>query len=273
MTAPAISTRAAIGAPRWPAFRVVEYCARVYRRNWRGTMFFTFFGPILFLGSMGMGLGAFVDSGVAADRALGGVPYAMFIAPGLLAATAMQAASFETTYPIMGRFRWNRVYHAMLATPIDVPSIVAGQLLWIGIRLTLITGAFFVVMTAFGLVASPLGLLAVVAGLMTGLAFAAPIMAFTATRRTDEGFSTIFRFVVIPLYLFSGTFFPVEQLPQPIQVAAWLTPTYHGVALARDLTLGRAEPVFIVLHLAVLAFVIGIGVVAALITFRRALRD
>jgi lipooligosaccharide transport system permease protein len=108
---------------------------------------------------------------------------------------------------------------------------------------------------------------------LTGLSFAAPIMAFTATRRTDEGFSTIFRFVVIPLYLFSGTFFPVEQMPQPIQIVAAVTPTYHGVALARDFTLGRAEPAFVVLHVGVLALVIAIGVIAALITFRRALRD
>jgi lipooligosaccharide transport system permease protein len=272
MTASAIAHPAA-RPPRLAVLRVVEYCAIVYRRNWRGTMFLTFFGPVLFLTSMGAGLGSFVDAGPTSGRTLGGVPYAMFLAPGLLAATAMQAASFETTYPIMARFRWNRVYHAMLATPIDVASIVIGQLTWVGLRLTLITGVFFLVMIAFGLVSSPLAVVAVVAGVLTGLAFAAPIMAFTATRRTDEGFSTIFRFVIMPLYLFSGTFFPVEQLPEFLRPVAWLTPTYHGVAAARDITLGRADPLFLVIHLSFLLVVIALGVFAALITFRRALRD
>jgi lipooligosaccharide transport system permease protein len=278
MTVPAIATpgvpsRSGTGPPRFPALRVVEYCARVYRRNWRGTMFMTFFSPVLFLTAMGAGLGSFVDSGSAAARTLGGVPYAMFLAPGLLAASAMQVGSFETTYPIMARFRWNRVYHAMLTTPIGVRSIVFGQVGWIALRLTLITGVFLTVMIVFGLVSSPLGVLAVVAGVMTGLSFAAPIMAFTATRRTDEGFSTIFRFVVIPLYLFSGTFFPLEQLPGPLATLAWLTPTAHGVALARDLTLGRAEVFTSVAHAGFLALVIAIGVAAALVTFRRALRE
>jgi lipooligosaccharide transport system permease protein len=273
ITTPSAPTRPGGGPPRFPALRVVEYCARVYRRNWRGTMFMTFFSPVLFLTAMGAGLGSFVDSGDAAARTLGGVPYAMFLAPGLLAASAMQIGSFETTYPIMARFRWNRVYHAMLSTPIGVGSIVLGQVGWIALRLTLITGVFLAVMVAFGLVAGPLGLLAIIPGVMTGLSFATPIMAFTATRRTDEGFSTIFRFVVIPLYLFSGTFFPLEQLPDPLQVLAWLTPTAHGVALARDLTLGRAELIVSLAHAGFLALVIGIGLVAAVVTFRRALRE
>jgi lipooligosaccharide transport system permease protein len=272
MTAPAIA-RPSAGPPRLPALRVVEYCARVYRRNWRGTMFVTFFGPVLFLTSMGSGLGSFVDAGPSSASALGGVPYAVFLAPGLLAATAMQTGSFETTYPIMARFRWNRVYHSMLATPIDVPSIVVGQLAWIAIRLTVIAGVFFLVMTLFGLVASPWAPLAIVAAVLTGLSFAAPIMAFTATRRTDEGFSTIFRFIVIPLYLFSGTFFPIEQLPPLVQPLAWLTPTYHGVAMARDFALGQAQPEFVALHTGFLVVVIAIGMTAALVTFRRALRD
>jgi lipooligosaccharide transport system permease protein len=272
MTAPSIAIPVA-RAPRFAALRVMEYCARVYRRNWRGTMFMTFLGPVLFLAAMGSGLGSFVDTGAAAARTLGGVPYAMFLAPGLLAASAMQTASFETTYPIMGRFRWNRVYHAMLATPISVRDIVFGQVGWIGVRMCIVAGAFFVVMVGFGLVVSPTGILAVAAAVLTGLAFASPIMAFTATRRTDEQFSTIFRFIVLPLYLFSGTFFPVEQLPAPLQALAWLTPTYHGAALARDLVLGRAEILLVAVHAGFLVAVIGVGVAAALVTFRRALRD
>ncbi len=195
------------------AARVFEYNARVYRRNWRGTLFVTFVGPMLFLASMGFGLGRFVDQGQNAAGALGGVTYAMFLAPALLAAQAMQTAGFESTYPIMGRIVWDKIYHGMLATPITVSGIVLGQLAWIAVRLFIVTGAFFLVMTAFGIVRSPLGVLAVPVAVLTGLAFSAPIVAFTATQRNDQGFNAIFRFGITPLFLFSGTFFPIDQLP------------------------------------------------------------
>ncbi len=257
---------------RLSALRVIEYCALVYRHTWRGTLFLTFLSPALFLTAIGSGLGSFVDAGQGTRDTIGGVSYAAFLAPGLLAATGMQTASFESTYQIMARFRWNRVYHAMLATPIGVSSIVFGQLAWIAVRLTLVAGAFFGVMVAFDL-ASPAAVPAVIAAVLTGLAFAAPIVAYTATQRTDSGFSGIFRFIVTPLYLFSGTFFPIEQLPTALQPIAWLTPTYHGVALARDVTLGRAELGPALLHVALLAAFIVAGTLAALVTFRRALRE
>lgn len=257
---------------RLSVLRVVEYCARVYRRNWRGTLFLTFLSPVLFLTAMGSGLGSFVDAGQGDRSMIGGVGYAAFLAPGLLAAAGMQTASFESTYQIMARFRWNRVYHAMLATPVDVSSVVVGQLAWIAVRLALVAGVFFGVMVTFGL-ASPSAIMAVVAAVLTGLAFAAPIIAFTATQRSDSGFSSIFRFVVTPLYLFSGTFFPIDQLPGFLQVVALLTPTYHGVALARDIVLMRADLMQSVLHVAVLGAFIVAGTLAALATFQRALRE
>lgn len=248
--------------------RVLEYCARVYRRSWRGTLFVTFLAPILFLGAMGFGLGSFVDRSGGLP---GGVPYASFLAPGLLAAQGMQTAAFESTYPIMGRIVWDRIYAAMLATPIGVRDIVLGQFAWIGVRLLLVTSVFFGVMVTFGLARSPIAVLAIGAATLTGLAFAAPIMAFTATQRNDQGFNAIFRFGITPLFLFSGTFFPVERLPTVLQPIAWLTPTYHGVALARDLSLGTATLPGVLVHLAVLVAVAGVGLGAALVTFRRAL--
>jgi len=261
----------AIGA----ALAVLEYCARVYRRNWRGTMFMTFFSPILFLGAMGFGLGSFVDQASATGGTsdmLGGVAYAVFLAPGLLAVTCMQTGTFEATYPVMGRLTWDKVYHAMLATPVSVPEIVAGQIGWFAIRLSLVASAYYVVMLAFGLViGGPLTLLIIPVGVLTGLSFAGPIAAFAATQQNDDGFSMIFRFVVVPLFLFSGTFFPISQLPGFLQVIAWLTPTFHGVALARELSLGTIEVLPGVVHLGVLlAYVLG-GTAAALVTFRRAL--
>jgi len=259
------------------ALAVLEYCARVYRRNWRGTMFMTFFSPVLFLGAMGFGLGGYVDaSAEGGGSAIGGVigvaSYAAFLAPGLLAATCMQTGAFEATYPIMGRIVWDKVYHAMLATPITVRDIIAGQVGWFAIRLTIVASGYFVVMLAFGLIhGGPLAILVVPVGVLTGLCFATLIAAFAATQRSDNGFSVIFRFLITPIFLFSGTFFPIEQLPEVLRPVALVTPTYHGVALTRDLTLGTAQAGPAVVHLAFLLVVVVVGLAACSITFRRAL--
>ncbi len=249
--------------------RVLEYNWMTYRRTWRGTLFFTFVQPVLFLAGLGLGLGGFVDR--SGTGALEGVRYVAFLAPGLLAAQAMQMASFESTYPILGSIVWRRTYHAMLATPLRVREVLAGQLGWIAFRLAVGSVAFLLVIMLFGAVQSPLAALAAPVAILTGLAFAAPIMAFSATLRTDEWFSAIFRFGITPLFLFSGTFFPIAQLPDVIEPIAYLTPLYHGVALARDLSLGRADLLAAVLHLAVLFAYFAAGVGAASITFRRRL--
>ena len=252
------------------AAHVFEYNARVYRRIWRGTLFLTFLAPMLFLGSMGFGLGSFVDASGAGAQ-MGGLPYAVFLAPGLLAAQAMQTAGFESTYPIMGRIVWDKTYHAMLATPIRTADIVFGQLGWIAARLALVTGVFFAVMVLFGLVIAPTGILAWPAAVLTGMAFACPIVAFTTTQRNDDGFNFIFRFIITPLFLFSGTFFPVDELPRAIQWIAWLTPTFHGVELTRGATTGTLDPATSLIHVAALLVYIVAGTVAALFLIRRAL--
>ena len=252
------------------ARQVFEYKALVYRRVWRGSVFSTFLSPVLFLAAMGIGLGSFVDGGNAI-ASLGGVPYAVFLAPGLLAAQGMQTAASESTWTIMGGFVWDRTFHGMYATPVSAAGIVAGQLAWVTARLTMVATAFFLVMVAFGFVASPLGVLGIGASVLTGLAFAAPITAFAAGQRNDQAFNVIFRFFITPLFLFSGTFFPIEQLPIVIRPIAWLSPSWHGVELARGLALGGLDPLGAIVHLGVLGAYIAVGVAAALITFRRAL--
>jgi lipooligosaccharide transport system permease protein len=240
-----------------------------YRHIWRGGIVLFFLSPILFLAAMGFGLGGFVDR--ANPGALAGLSYATFLAPGLLAAQAMQTASFESTYPIMGRIVWNRIYHGILATPLSVHDIIIGEFGWIATRLALGSTIFFGVMVAFGLVSSPFAILGIPAAVLTGLAFAGPIVAFTGTQRTDNGFNGIFRFIITPLFLFSGTFFPISQLPSFLQPVAWVTPLFHGVSLTRGLSLGTLDPAAGLLHVAVLvAFGLG-GVVVAGVTFRRAL--
>jgi lipooligosaccharide transport system permease protein len=252
------------------ALRVLEYNLMSYRRIWRGTLFSTFLSPILFLAALGIGLGSFVDR--SGGEVLGAVSYAAFLAPGLLAGQAMQTAGFESTYPIMGSIIWDRTYHGMLATPITVPSIVFGQLAWLAIRLTLVATVFFGVMVAFGLVSSPLGVLSIPVTVLTGLAFGAPIMAYAATQKNDQGFSALFRFGLTPMFLFSGTFFPIEQLPSQLQIVAEVLPLHHGVALARHLVIGdEADRSNQLAHLIVLCAYVVVGTAVALYTFRRTL--
>jgi lipooligosaccharide transport system permease protein len=250
------------------ALRVFEHHLTVYRRTWKGSVFMSFVSPVLFLAAMGLGLGSLISRGPV--RAVDGVAYLVFIAPGLLAASAMQSAYVETTYPIMARIQWERTYEGMLATPIAVLDVLAGEFGWLAFRLALGSGAFFLVMLLFGTIHTALGLLAIVAAVLTGLAFAAPILAWTATRRTDQSFALIGRFLITPLFLLGGVFFPLHQLPQLVQGIAWLTPLAHGVALARGLSLGVLAP-SAGIHLAVLLLYAGIGIVAARITLQRRL--
>ena len=182
-----------------PAVSVLERYARVYRRTWRGGIVITLVSPVLFLLSMGVGLGSFVDKG-GGGTALDGVSYLAFLAPGLMAAQAMQTAANETTFPVMAGIVWDKTYEAMLATPIRVADLLAGHLGWVTLRLLMVTTAYCAVMIAFGAPRSPLVVLAIPCAVLLGLAFAGPIMAFSATRRNDAGFNALFRFVITPLF-------------------------------------------------------------------------
>jgi lipooligosaccharide transport system permease protein len=241
--------------------RVFEHRYFTYRRTFRASIFSSFLTPVLFLTAMGVGLGGYVDS--STNQALGGVSYIAFLAPGLLVATCMQAAAFEATFPIMAGLVWSRVFHAMYATPLTSRDVALGNLTWIGARLVLIATVFTVVIVAFGAATSPLIVLAIPVAVLTGLAFAAPIAAFSATQRTPDRFAALFRFVVMPLFIFSGTFFPVEGLPPVVQPLAWLTPLYHGGVLARGLSLGTlgTKPTveLAIVHLAILLAFIVVG--------------
>ena len=260
-----------------PAARVLAHELLVYRRVWRGSLFSSFLSPVLFLAAMGLGLGSLVDAGGGAGAggatgaALAGVSYLTFLAPGLLAATAMQTAAGESTFPVMAGLVWVKSFHGMIATPIQPADVVVGKLTYIGLRLLLVVGVFFLVTVIFGAVTGPGAVLAVPAALLTGLAFAAPIAAYSATQRDANGFNALFRFGVIPLFLFSGTFFPIEQLPGILQAIARVTPLWQGVDLCRSLALGTAEPVLTLVHVAYLGTMTALGVAAAFVTFRRRL--
>jgi lipooligosaccharide transport system permease protein len=250
------------------AIRVLEHNLIVYRRTWKGSVFMSFVSPILFLAAMGVGLGSLISHGPG--RTVDGVSYLVFLAPGLLVATAMQSGYVETTFPIMARIQWERTYEGMLATPLRTLDLLAGEFGWLALRLGLGSVAFFLAMLLFGTVHSPLAVLAILVAVLTGLAFAAPILAWTATRRTAESFALIGRLLITPLFLLGGVFFPIHQLPQLVQGIAWLTPLAHGVALARSLSIG-VVPSSAGIHLAVLLVYAAAGVVAARITLQRRL--
>ncbi len=213
------------------ALRVVQRNALVYRRVWRGSVFFSFLQPTLYLLAMGVGLGAMVDRGGAVLP--GGLPFLTFLGPGLLAAACMQTATFESGYPILGKMTWQRNYEALNATPMRIVDIVLGELTWIALRLFTVAAAFTAVLAAFGVVTDARALVAVPAAVLTGLAFSAPIMAYAATLRNGANFNVLWRFIITPLFLFSGVFFPVGRLPHPLQAVAAFTPLYHGVQLVR----------------------------------------
>jgi lipooligosaccharide transport system permease protein len=252
------------------SLRAMAYWNLVGKRTWRGQVVSTVLAPILFLGAMGLGLGSYVDDG-GSSASLGGVDYLAFLAPGLLAASAMQAGAMAAMYPVMGAIKWIRTYDAMLATPLRVVDVVLGHLAHMAVRLVLTSAIFIVVMTAFGATESGWVVLTLPAAVLTGMAFATPLTAFSATREKDGAFAGVTRFVIMPMFLFSGTFFPITQLPAGIRWIAYLTPLWHGVALCRTLALGTATPWGTALHVAVLTALTVAGTYAALVAFRRRL--
>jgi lipooligosaccharide transport system permease protein len=216
--------------------RVVEGYARAYRRTWKGTAATTFVSPVLFLAAMGLGLGALVDRGSA--TAVPAETYLAFLAPGLLAATAMQTAATDTTWPVMAGIKWLKTYHAALATPVSPRDLVAGHLGWVLLRVAFAAVVFAAVMVVFG-ATGPLGAaLAVLPATLTGLAVASLVTAFTASRQNEYALASLHRFGIMPLYLFSGTFFPLDRVPEALHPVAYMSPLWHGVELTRAAALG-----------------------------------
>jgi lipooligosaccharide transport system permease protein len=248
-----------------------EHQVLLYRRTWRASVFASFVQPVLFLLAMGIGLGSFVDR--AGADVLRGVPYLQFLAPALLASTVMQGSAFEATFPVLAGFRWTRRYHAMYATPLTPAAIAFGQIAWIATRATIVGSIFALVILVLGAARSWQILLAIPVGTLTALAFAGPIASYMSTQRDTTAFNSIWRFGITPLFLFSGTFFPIEQLPEQIRPIAWLLPLWHGVDLSRALSLGTIgdDAPRMLAHLAILGTAAVIGMVAMFVMFRRQL--
>jgi lipooligosaccharide transport system permease protein len=213
--------------------RVVESELLAYRRTWRGTVISSFVNPVLFLSALGLSLGTLVD---ASPNDLA-VPYLTFVATGLMAATAMQGGAGDGSFPVMAGIKWRKEFHGAITTPLDPGDIVVGRFYWGAIRLTFMLVVFAVISVLFGALEIGHALLAVPPAVLTGLAFQTVVTAYTVTREDEISLSTLFRFGIIPLFLFSGTFFPISQLPDFLQRVAYATPLFHGVELVRKIAL------------------------------------
>jgi lipooligosaccharide transport system permease protein len=247
---------------------VTAWHALSFRRTWRATITTAFLNPIFFLLSVGVLLGKLVDR---SGSALGGLSYIEFVAPGLLAVVAMQVGTNEAMYPIMAGIRWLRTYHAVVSTPVRVAELVLGTLGWAALRIFVAAVIFTAVAAAGGAFESPLVALAPLAALLCGLAFFAPISIVGAGSEEDFWFPTISRFVIVPMFLFAGTFFPVSQLPNWLQPIAWATPLWHGSSLCRDLATGNVDALPAIAHVGYLAALVVIGVVGSIKVHQRRL--
>jgi lipooligosaccharide transport system permease protein len=232
--------------------RQADYWATVWARTWRGSVISSFVSPLLYVVAMGVLLGGFVDA--EPSELEGASSYLAFVVPGLIAAHAMQTAVGETTWPVMAMIKWQRIYDSMLATPLEVRHLVAANLASVVARLVVTCGVFTVVLAPFGVYESWWGpFLAFFSQVLCGTAFAALVYAFTTRNRSEQGFGVLYRLGVFPLFLFSGAFFPIDNLGE---VGAWiarLTPLWHGVNLSRMFALDTVTWWVAVVNVTVLA--------------------
>lgn len=230
-------------APAHPiagAGRLADYWATVYRRTWKGSAVSSFVNPFFYVLAMGVLLGGFIEGDPAELE--GATSYLAFIAPGLLAAQAMITVFGEVTYPVMSMVKWSKSYYGMIASPLSVREVILAQLGFVTLRAGLSCAVFMLVMAPFGVFESVAGaLLAFPVQLLVGLAFATPIYAFTAGLRNEAAFALLYRLGMIPLFLFSGAFFPLANLDPWMEALAKATPLWHGVDLTRMLTLGQVD--------------------------------
>lgn len=253
------------------SFRVWESNLAVYKRIWRSHLMGSVLQPFLYLLGMGIGVGALVDQRAQSADVLGGVSYLAFLAPALIATTAMMVLAQEGMWPVMDGFEWSNAYRSMYATPLDPGDIAAGTALWQATRGLIAAGGVALALLLFddtrtwGLVP------AIAFGVLTGLAVSLPITAWSASRQAGEqSFPAILRFGIVPMFLFAGAFYPIDQLPAWIRPVAYATPLYHGVELCRDAVVGRLELADLI-HVGVLVGFALVGLLAARRVFARRL--
>jgi lipooligosaccharide transport system permease protein len=250
MTALPLTSVLLIGSRR--STRLIERNLLVYKHGWL-VILSGFFEPLFYLLSIGFGLGALI--GTVPGPGGQPIPYQLFVAPALLASSAMNGAISESTFNFFFKLNYNKTFSAILSTPLSPGDVAVGELTWALIRGGLYALGFMVVMVVLGLVVSPWVVLAVPAALLVGFAFGAVGMAATSFMKTWQDFDLI-QLVILPLFLFSATFYPIETYPEALQVIVRLTPLYQGVDLIRSLTVGAISPILLVhvVYLLVMGF-------------------
>jgi lipooligosaccharide transport system permease protein len=214
------------------AFRVWQRHATVYTKLYKSSIALNFVEPILYLAALGLGLGAFV-------KEINGVPYIKFIAPGIIASSSMFAAIYECTYGTYVRMTYQKTFDAILATPVNIDDLVAGELLWGATKSMLYGTIIIIVISLFGLVDSPLLVLAIPILFITGLIFSEISVIFTAIVPGIDSFNYFYTILMTPMFLFSGIFFPLDSLPSIVSKIAFFMPLYHLVNICRGLAAGR----------------------------------
>lgn len=277
--APAVPTAGTDAQPprrahRRGALYVAEHQFRAML-NYKWTIVMVGFGsPLAYLLGIGLGLATLLDADVGQGPG-GPVPYVVFVAPALLASAAVSVATEEFTYTVMSGFKWRRVFWGINATPVEPGQIASGLVLAVAARMLFGGVLYYLLILVFDAVGDPgTGWLLPFVGVLGGLAFGLPLLAYSASLKDDAGqFAAVQRFVFTPLFLFSGTFYPLETLPTALHWIGWISPLWHASELGRVVSYGAAKPGWLVaVHLAVLlAFVLG-GWLLARRTFTRRLR-
>jgi lipooligosaccharide transport system permease protein len=247
----------------------LRYCLLRYRRTWRGTIVISVANPALFLTALGYGLGKLVDE--RHSHYLHGASYVAFLAPGLLAAAMMQTAYLESAGPVHMAARGAGAYRVAVGTPLSTTDVMVGHLLFIAFRVATSATAFALVAFGFGAVpARGIGPLAL-AAVLTGAAFSAPVAAWAISVDRQAMLNAGFRFVIMPMYMFCGTFFAVSQLPGWLRTVVRCTPLYQGVALSRAAAAGTLDTMAAAGHAAYLVVLVVGGIAAGTHTYRRVL--
>lgn len=263
---PAVS---AARARRWGSFYYAEQVLRVMKGYGWTIVMYGVGQPVAYLFAMGVGLATLVDTGSAS--AFGGVSYLAFIAPALLISAAVMTAANEFTFPVMDGFKWRRVYYGPHASPLTPEQIATGHIMAVTLRFLLQSTIYFVVVALFGASPSGWGWVSVLVATLAGLSFGLPLMAYAASVKEDKGqFAMVMRFIVMPLFLFSGTFFPLDSLPLVVRWIGWISPIWHGTELGRVFSYGYGEsPLLTILHL---VFLVGLAIAGWMLTKRQFVR-
>ena len=228
--------------------------------------------PVLYLVSIGLGVGAYIDKNTG-GMGVDGVSYITFLAPALLATAAIQGAIDESVYPTLEGFKWDKIFFSMNSTPLSGNHIAMGVFFNSLIRVTFTAIIYWLVMLAFGVLESPRAWLAIFTAIMAGAAFGALMQSLAGLLENENMFFTVLnRFVIMPLFLFSGTFYPLTNMPIYLQWIGWISPLWHATELGRWLTYGHEiSTLMLYTHFVFLNSLLLIGIIASRRIFTRRL--